>query len=114
MVRQRSQSGVSGSGGRNQELALAAAIGIEDAGKIVVLAAGTDGIDGHSKTPAPSVDPTTVPALAPTRVSTRSVSSTTNDSGTALEAVGDAIRTGPTGTNVCDVTLVLTAPQTDN
>jgi glycerate-2-kinase len=33
-----------------------------------------------------------------------------NDSATALDAVGDSIRTGPTGTNVCDVTLVLTAP----
>ena len=28
----------------------------------------------------------------------------------ALEAIGDAIRTGPTGTNVCDVTMVLAAP----
>ncbi len=50
----------SGSGGRNQELALAAAIGIEDAGKIVVLAAGTDGIDGRSNNAGASSTPTTV------------------------------------------------------
>jgi hydroxypyruvate reductase len=30
-----------------------------------------------------------------------------NDSGTALAAAGDAIVTGPTGTNVCDITIVL-------
>jgi hydroxypyruvate reductase len=32
-----------------------------------------------------------------------------NDSGTALAAAGDAIVTGPTGTNVCDITAALTA-----
>ena len=102
-----------GSGGRNQELALAAAIGIEDAGKIVVLAAGTDGIDGHSRNAGAIVDPTTVPRLRRLGLDQKAALDN-NDSGTALEAVGDAIRTGPTSTNVCDVTLVLTAPQTDN
>jgi hydroxypyruvate reductase len=102
-----------GSGGRNQELALAAAIGIEDAGKIVVLAAGTDGIDGQSRNAGAIVDPTTVPRLRRLGLDPTAALDN-NDSGTALEAVGDAIRTGPTGTNVCDVTLVLTAPQTDN
>ncbi len=103
----------SGSGGRNQELALAAAIGIEDRAEIVVLAAGTDGVDGHSNNAGAVVDATTCPRLRKLGLEPEA-SLTTNDSGTALEAVGDAIRIGPTGTNVCDLTLVLTAPQTPN
>jgi len=103
----------SGSGGRNQELALAAAIGIEDAARIVVLAAGTDGIDGRSNNAGAVVDTTTGSRFRKLGLDPEAFL-TTNDSGTALEAVGDAFRTGPTGTNVCDVTLVLTAPQTDN
>jgi len=99
----------SGSGGRNQELALAAAIGIEDNVKIVVLAAGTDGIDGASENAGAVVDTTTCRRLRKTGLDPEALLST-NDSGTALESVGDAIRTGPTGTNVCDLTLVLTAP----
>jgi glycerate-2-kinase len=99
----------SGSGGRNQELALAAAIGIEALKNVVVLAAGTDGVDGHSNNAGAIVDPTTVPRLRRLGLDPKVILGN-NDSGAALEAVGDAIRTGPTGTNVCDVTLVLTAP----
>jgi len=100
----------SGSGGRNQELALAAAIGIEDAARIVVLAAGTDGIDGRSNNAGAVVDTTTGSRFRKLGLDPEAFL-TTNDSGTALDAVGDAIRTGPTGTNVCDLTLVLTAPK---
>ncbi len=103
----------SGSGGRNQELALAAAIGINDAAAVVVLAAGTDGIDGASENAGAVVDATTCRRLQEMGLDPEALL-TTNDSGTALEAVGDAIRTGPTGTNVCDLTLVLTAPQSPN
>ncbi|MGB5732938.1 MAG: DUF4147 domain-containing protein, partial [Thiohalocapsa sp.] len=46
----------SGRGGRNQELALAAAIGIDDINDIVVLAAGTDGIDGVSENAGAIID----------------------------------------------------------
>jgi len=99
----------SGRGGRNQELALAAAIGIEEDGKIVVLASGTDGIDGASENAGAVVDVTTAPRLRQLGLDPETLL-TTNDSGNALEAIGDVIRTGPTGTNVCDLTLVLTAP----
>jgi glycerate-2-kinase len=98
-----------GRGGRNQELALAAAIGIENAGNIVVLAAGTDGIDGSSNNAGAVVDATTCPRLRKMGLDPEAFLAT-NDSATALEAVGDAMRTGPTGTNVCDLTLVLNAP----
>ncbi len=98
-----------GRGGRNQELALAAAIEIDGANNVVVLAGGTDGIDGFSDNAGAIVDSTTISRLR--RAGIDPVGSLAdNDSATALDAVGDSIRTGPTGTNVCDVTLVLTAP----
>jgi len=102
-----------GRGGRNQELALAAAIGIDGAERIAVLAAGTDGIDGPTKNAGAVVDPSTVPRLRRLGLDPRKMLDD-NDSGTALDAVGDTFETGPTGTNVCDLTLVLAAPQTAN
>jgi len=99
----------SGRGGRNQELALAAAIEIEDMQNIVVLAAGTDGIDGLSENAGAIVDPTTTLRLRQLGLDPQAMLAN-NDSGTAFEAAGDAVHTGPTGTNVCDLTLVLTAP----
>jgi glycerate 2-kinase len=99
----------SGCGGRNQELALAAAIELAGASPAVILAAGTDGIDGLSDNAGAIVDPTTIERLRRAGIDPGE-SLADNDSGTALETVSDCIRTGPTGTNVCDVTLVLTAP----
>jgi glycerate-2-kinase len=99
----------SGRGGRNQELALAAALELVGASPAVILAAGTDGIDGLSDNAGAIVDSTTIERLR--RADVDPVGSLAdNDSATALAAIGDEIRTGPTGTNVCDVTLVLTAP----
>jgi glycerate-2-kinase len=101
-----------GRGGRNQELALAAAMELEGAGNAVVLAGGTDGIDGLSENAGAVVDTTTTDRLRQLGIDPSEILAN-NDSGTALETIGDAIRTGPTGTNVCDVTLVLTAPTTE-
>jgi glycerate-2-kinase len=103
----------SGRGGRNQELALAAAQELAGAGLFVVLAGGTDGIDGLSDNAGAVVDPTTIDRLKQLDFDPDAVMAD-NDSGTALSAVGDAIRTGPTGTNVCDVTMVLMAPGSDS
>ncbi len=99
----------SGRGGRNQELALAAALELAGASPAVILAAGTDGIDGLSDNAGAIVDSTTIERLRRAGIDPGE-SLADNDSGTALETVSDNIRTGPTGTNVCDVTLVLTAP----
>lgn len=99
----------SGRGGRNQELALAAALEMMSTGNTVLLSGGTDGIDGLSDNAGAVVDTTTAARLEESGIDPRAALSD-NDSGTALETIGDAIRTGPTGTNVCDVTLVLTAP----
>jgi len=96
----------SGRGGRNQELALAAAIELEGADNTVILAAGTDGVDGLSENAGAVVDPTTIDRLQKIGIDARKALDY-NDSGTALAATGDAIHTGPTGTNVCDLTIVL-------
>jgi len=98
----------SGRGGRNQELALAAAIELEGADSTVILAAGTDGVDGLSENAGAVVDPTTIDRLQKIGIDAREALDY-NDSGTALAAAGDAIHTGPTGTNVCDLTIVLSA-----
>jgi glycerate-2-kinase len=98
----------SGRGGRNHELALAAAIRLEAGNPCVVLAAGTDGVDGMAEAAGAVVDPTTAARLRQAGIEpTRAL--VDNDSGTALAAVGDAIVTGPTGTNVCDLTIVLSS-----
>jgi glycerate-2-kinase len=97
-----------GVGGRNHELALAAALAAGDATGWVVLSAGTDGIDGMTDAAGAVVDPTTVARLTASGIEAHAALAD-NDTGTALATVGDAIRTGPTGTNVCDVTIVLTA-----
>jgi hydroxypyruvate reductase len=99
----------SGRGGRNQELALAAAEEIAGTESVVVLAGGTDGIDGLSDNAGALVDHTTLQRLHDHGIDVQAVFSD-NDSATALAAIGDVICTGPTGTNVCDVTIVLTAP----
>lgn len=98
-----------GRGGRNQELALTAALKINQKENCVLLAGGTDGIDGLSDNAGAVVDTTTVARLEDSGIDPRAALAD-NDCSRALETIGDAIRTGPTGTNVCDVTLVLTAP----
>ena len=99
----------SGRGGRNQELALAAALELAGSSPAVILAAGTDGIDGLSDNAGAIVDSTTTERLRRAGIDPGE-SLADNDSGVALETVSDNIRTGPTGTNVCDLTLVLMAP----
>ncbi len=87
-----------GAGGRNQELALAAAIALAGVPEVVVGAVGTDGIDGPTPHAGAVVDGRTAKAGA--REALRRHDSTA--------ALGDAVLTlGPTGTNVADVAVVL-------
>jgi len=95
-----------GSGGRNHELALAAALELSGRQPVVILAAGTDGIDGSTDAAGAVVDPGTVARARAAGVDL-AASLAGNDSGPALAATGDAIHTGPTGTNVCDLVLLL-------
>ncbi|HYZ84291.1 MAG TPA: glycerate kinase [Bryobacteraceae bacterium] len=95
-----------GKGGRNQEFALAAALGIEGMQSTVVLSAGTDGTDGPTDAAGAIVDGGTI-ARARGLGLEPEVALRENDSYPLLDASRDLIKTGPTGTNVMDVRLVL-------
>jgi hydroxypyruvate reductase len=96
----------SGKGGRNQELALAAAAGIAELANTVVLSVGSDGTDGPTDAAGGIVDGTTLSALATLGMNLEAYLND-NNSYNALEACGSLIRTGPTGTNVNDLTILL-------
>jgi glycerate 2-kinase len=96
----------SGRGGRCQELALAAALAIDGAGRLAVLAAGTDGNDGPTDAAGAVVDGGSI-ARARARGLDPAAHLADNDSHVLLEATGDLIVTGPTNTNLLDVYLVL-------
>jgi glycerate 2-kinase len=95
-----------GSGGRNQEFALAAAIEIDGMDGIVVLSAGTDGTDGPTDAAGGIVDGTTLRRATKKGLDARTHLSA-NDSYPFLKSVGDLVMTGPTLTNVMDLRLVL-------
>lgn len=93
-----------GKGGRNQHLALLIADKLKSIGNIMVLCIGTDGTDGNTDDAGALIDGQTI---------TRGIDegySATNclsqyDSGSFLQASGDIIYTGATGTNVMDVVI---------
>ena len=95
-----------GLGGRNQELALAAAPGIRGLRNAAVFSVGSDGTDGPTDAAGGYADGETFDALKARGFSVDAVLQE-NDAYHALEAVGGLIRTGPTGTNVNDVALIL-------
>lgn len=96
----------SGLGGRNQELALAAAPGIAGMKDTVVFSVGSDGTDGPTDAAGGMVDGQTEEKLTKAGLSVHQVLGD-NDAYHALERVGGLIHTGPTGTNVNDVAVVL-------
>lgn len=96
----------SGLGGRNQELALAAAPGIDGMADTVIFSVGSDGTDGPTDAAGGMVDGMTMERLRRAGLSVHRVLAD-NDAYHALDAVGGLIRTGPTGTNVNDVAVVL-------
>ncbi len=95
-----------GVGGRNQEAALVAATLIDGLEDIYFLAAGTDGIDGTTRAAGAIVDGATVHRSVLAGFEVSEVLER-NDSGTLFAAIGDQVVTGPTGTNVGDIWLVL-------
>jgi hydroxypyruvate reductase len=94
-----------GTGGRNQEGALAAAIAIDGRSDVMFLAAGTDGIDGPTPAAGAVVDGTTVSRGAAVGFDAQ-VFLADNDAHPFLDATGDLLITGPTGTNVGDLWLL--------
>jgi glycerate-2-kinase len=95
-----------GIGGRNMELALSFAMEIEDIDGITLLSAGTDGTDGPTDAAGAIVDGATM-----TRAKARGLNPENylenNDSYTFFKETGDLFITGPTGTNVMDIQIVL-------
>lgn len=95
-----------GRGGRNQHLALAAARILRGGRGVALLAAGTDGIDGPTGDAGALVDGDTWLRIADAGLDAEACLARA-DAGTALEAAGDLIHTGATGTNVGDLVIGL-------
>jgi hydroxypyruvate reductase len=95
-----------GKGGRNQELALAAAEGIRGIPGAAVFSLGSDGTDGPTDAAGGYVDYETAGELKAMGIRIYEVLQN-NDAYHALEKVGGLIITGPTGTNVNDVAVAL-------
>ncbi|MCU0975246.1 MAG: hypothetical protein MUC71_02900 [Steroidobacteraceae bacterium] len=95
-----------GRGGRNQHLALEAALRMEGDGALLLLAAGTDGTDGNTDDAGALVDGATAARAAALGLDASDCLARA-DSGRLLDATGDLVHTGATGTNVGDVLLAL-------
>ena len=101
----------SGRGGRNQEFALAAALGIAELADVVILSGGTDGTDGPTDAAGAIVDGSTLQrarqlGLDPAQHLQQ------NDAYPFFAALGDLLITGPTNTNVMDLQLILAGKPT--
>ena len=96
-----------GRGGRNLETALRCAISLQDkTAHIVVLSAGTDGIDGNSPAAGAIADETTISRARNLNLDAEQYLAR-SDSYTFFEQLNDLIVTGPTGTNVRDLRILL-------
>jgi hydroxypyruvate reductase len=97
-----------GRGGRNQEVALGAALDLEEVPGVLEISIGTDGVDGPTDAAGALATGTTMArarglGLDATEHLAR------NDAYPFFDALGDLVRTGPTGTNVMDLMVVLVA-----
>ncbi len=95
-----------GRGGRNQEFALSAAIALEGIPRVLVLSAGTDGTDGPTDAAGAIATGETLHRATQAGLDAAAHMGR-NDSYPFFDALGDLIRTGPTGTNVMDIHLLL-------
>jgi len=98
-----------GRGGRNQELALGAALELDGVDGAVLASLGTDGIDGPTDAAGAVVDGVTL-HRARARGLDPGAALARNDSYPFFRALGDLLVTGPTGTNVMDVVVALVGP----
>jgi glycerate-2-kinase len=95
-----------GEGGPNQEFALGLALGIGGVDGVAGVAVGTDGTDGPTDLAGGLVDAGTVERAEGLGVDLHRALRD-HDSSTALRELGDAVYTGPTGTNVMDLRVIL-------
>lgn len=97
-----------GKGGRNQELALASVPLIAGtADSLLFASVGTDGIDGPTEAAGAIVDETTRDRAAAAGLDPAEAFLEHNDAYRFFEPLGDLVITGPTGTNVGDLQVVL-------
>lgn len=94
-----------GKGGRNQELVLSASIKIEGLRGVAVASLGTDGIDGPTDAAGAIADGQTITRARDKEMDPKKVLMN-NDSYTFFSKLRDLIFTGPTGTNVNDLTVM--------
>jgi glycerate 2-kinase len=95
-----------GKGGRNQEIALGAALKIGKMGGVVVASISTDGVDGPTDAAGAVVDGRTLQRAHDSGLKPREYLAN-NDSYMFFSKLGDLVFTDPTGTNVCDVAVVV-------
>ncbi|MCL2805384.1 MAG: glycerate kinase [Treponema sp.] len=95
-----------GKGGRNQELALSAAEGIAGIDNLLVFSVGSDGTDGPTDAAGGMVDGLTLQKLKKKGLKLQEILDN-NDAYNGLAAADGLIITGPTGTNVNDVCVIL-------
>lgn len=97
-----------GKGGRNQELALSAALHLDGWPAITLLSGGTDGTDGPTDAAGALVDGETLSRAQTKDLQARAFLDR-NDSYHFFQALDDLVITGPTGTNVMDLQILLIA-----
>ncbi|WP_276257125.1 glycerate kinase type-2 family protein [Halomontanus rarus] len=100
-------TGDGGTGGPNQEFALSAALELADE-EVVVASVDSDGIDGPTDAAGAIVDASSLEAGDVAFDEARTALAE-NDAQPPLEAMGALVRTGPTGTNVNDLRVVVVA-----
>jgi hydroxypyruvate reductase len=101
-----------GAGGRNQQFVMACALELESypGERLTVLSAGSDGIDGNTRSAGAVADPTTVTRAHAFGFHLKS-SLAAFDACPMFTALGDAVVTGPTGQNLRDLRLLLADTQ---
>jgi len=95
-----------GKGGRNSELLLSFALGIQGTAGIDALAADTDGIDGSEDNAGAFADGDSIGRMRAAGVDAKAMLAG-NDAWTAFNAIGGLFVPGPTGTNVNDFRAIL-------
>jgi glycerate 2-kinase len=96
-----------GKGGRNQEFALACAVPLSSLGIAVAMASvGSDGVDGPTDAAGAIVDNTTLERARALKLQPETFLNQ-NDAYGFFAPLGDLINTGPTGTNVGDLQIIL-------
>jgi hydroxypyruvate reductase len=96
-----------GRGGRNQELAVAAIEPLAALAPAALASGGTDGVDGPTDAAGAFIDAGAWSALGPTAAARLARALADNDAYPVLESLGALVRTGPTGTNVGDLQIIV-------